>query len=154
MEVHARHRYLSTQAPAPKKKKAAQPQPEWHARLATALDFKHNSKIVLACVGANDRRWDGSRPIPKAYVPEVACGYPQGTHEKKVGNGVGNTMFHNRTPSAKGVYTLDKVNYKKPGVDGRPSNYRQEKTGEVVHYRLVEESDVEAIKEAFPHLVF
>ena len=86
-------------------------------------------------------------------MPEVACGYPQGTHEKKVGNGVGNTMFSNRTPSAKGVYTLDKVNYKKPGVDGRPSNYHQEKTGEYVYYRLVEESDLEAIKKKFK-LVF
>ena len=57
-------------------------------------------------------------------------------------------MFDNATPSAEGVYTLDKVNYKQPGVDGRPSNYRQEKTGEVVYYRKVEESDVEAIKKA------
>ena len=92
-----------------------------------------------------DRRWDGSRPIP-----EVACGYPAGTHKKSTGT----CMFRDTEPSEVGIYTFNKVNYKKPGVDGRPSNYHQEKTGEVVHYRPVEESDVEAIKEAFPHLVF
>ena len=118
--------------------------------LALALKYGHRSTLVLRCLGALDRRWDGSKPIPKVWVPEVACRYPKGTHEKRTGF----FMFRDHTPSSKGVYTFDKVNYKKPGVDGRPSNYRQEITGEVVHYRLVEESDVEAIKEAFPHLVF
>ena len=147
MEVHARHRYISTQAPGPKKAKKTR---EPLVALAMALDFKHNSKIVLACVGAKDRRWDGvSRPTSMSWVPEVACGYPKGTHEKSTGT----CMFANATPSKKGIYTLDKVNYKKPGVDGRPSNYRQEKTGEVVYYRKVEKSDVEAIKKAF-NLVF
>ena len=105
---------------------------------------------MLACAGEHDCRWDGSRLISKAYVPEVACGYPKGTHKKSIGT----CMFRDTEPSKDGVYTFNKVNYKKPGVDGRPSNYRQETTGEVVHYRKVEESDVAAIKEAFPHLVF
>ena len=101
-------------------------------------------------MGEDDLRWDGvTKPSPKTWVPEIACGYPKGTHEKSTGT----TMFRRAEPSELGVYTLDKVNYKQPGVDGRPSNYRQEKTGEVVHYRLVEESDVEAIKKKF-NLVF
>ena len=58
-------------------------------------------------------------------------------------------MFLNTKPSTHGVYTLSKVNWK-PIKRGQ----HHEKTCEVVHYRLVEESDVEAIKEAFPHLVF
>ena len=106
-----------------------------------ALDFKHNSKIVLACVGENDRRWDGSRPISKAWVPEVACGYPKGEHKKKTGN----NMFINYTPSADGVYTSHKINYKPVVKRGQ----HQKKTGEVVHYRLVEESDIPAIKKKF-----
>ena len=48
-----------------------------------------------------------------------------------------------------GIYTFPKVNYKK--IEKPYTS--QEKTGEYVHYRLVEESDVEAIKEAFD-LVF
>ena len=106
-----------------------------------ALDFAHNSKIVLACVGAKDPSWDGSKPIPKAWVPEIACGYPKGTHEKYVGK----DMFKNATPSAEGVYTFKKIVYepaKKPKANNK-------KTGEVVHYRLVEESDIPAIKKKF-----
>ena len=76
---------------------------------------------------------------------QVACGYPTGTHEKKVGN----SMFRDTTPSKNGVYTFDKIAYE-PSIKGKHTK----KTGEVVYYRLVEESDVEAIKKAFPHLVF
>ena len=112
--------------------------------LAMALGHKHNARLVLACVGRLDRRWDGSRPIPKAFVPEVACGYPKGTHEGQIGKG----LFQNFKPSAKGVHTFPKINYK-PLKKGQ----HHEKTGEV-HYRLVEESDVEAIKKAFPDLAF
>ena len=118
--------------------------------LALALKYGHRSTLVLRCLGAKNRRWDGSKPIPRVWVPEVACGYPEGTHKKTVGS----SMFRDTEPSKDGVYTFNKVNYKKPGVDGRPSNYRQEKTDEKVHYRLVEESDVEAIKKAFPDLAF
>ena len=107
--------------------------------LALALDFMHNSKIVLACVGENDRRWDGSRPISKAWVPEVACGYPTGTHKKTVGN----CMFRDTKPSEEGVYTFRKIVYV-PGKKGHTK-----KTGEVVHYRKVEESDIPAIKKKF-----
>ena len=60
-------------------------------------------------------------------------------------------MFNNATPSAEGVYTFHKVNYSEEKCRKRNP---QPKTGEVVYYRLVEESDVEAIKKAFPHLVF
>ena len=58
-------------------------------------------------------------------------------------------MFLRTTPSAEGVYTFPKIIYeptKKPNANNK-------KTGEYVHYRLVEESDVEAIKKAF-NLVF
>ena len=58
-------------------------------------------------------------------------------------------MFRDHTPSSAGVYTFRKVVYE-PAKKGKHTK----KTDEVVHYRLVEESDVEAIKEAFPHLVF
>ena len=51
------------------------------------------------------------------------------------------------TPSEEGVYTFRKVVYE-PGKKGNTK-----KAEGSVHYRLVEESDVEAIKEAFPHLV-
>ena len=85
----------------------------------------------------------------KARIP-LHIGYPKGTEKKTVGN----KMFDRATPSEDGIYTFDKINYKKPGVDGRPSNYRQEKPDEKVHYRLVEESDVEGIKKAFPDLAF
>jgi len=68
-----------------------------------------------------------------------------GTHEKTVGS----DMFQIKTPSIKGIYTLSKVNYK-PIKRGQ----KHEKTGEVVHYRKVEESDLEAIKKAFPDLAF
>ena len=74
-----------------------------------------------------------------SYVPELGCGYPKGTHEKTTGC----SMFEQSTPSAKGVYTFPKINYK-PIKRGQ----HHEKPGEYVHYRLVEESDVEAIKKA------
>ena len=109
-----------------------------------ALDYSYASKLVLACAGEHDPRWDGSRPIPKRWVPEVACGYPTGTYKKTVGN----SMFDNATPSAEGVYTITKVVYE-PSKRGKHTK----KTGEVVYYRKVEESDVEAIKKAF-NLVF
>ena len=51
-------------------------------------------------------------------------------------------MFDIVTPSTKGVYTFHKINYKPIVKRGQ----KQKKTGEVVYYRLVEESDVEAIK--------
>ena len=130
------HAFISTQAPAPKKKKKS----DVLVALALALDYGNQATLVLRCLGKKNRRWDGSRPISKAYLPEVACGYPIGTHEKKVGN----CMFRDRTPSAEGIYTLDKINYK-PIKRGQ----HHEKTGEKVYWRLVEESDVEAIKEAF-----
>ena len=121
--------------PAPKKKKSL-----LLARLAQALRRgSQRSTLVLRCLGEHDPRWDGvTRPSSMAWVPEVGLGYPEGTHEKPVGRG----MFLRATPSAEGIYTFPKINYKpiKPGQ-------RQKKTGEVVHYRLVEESDVEAIKE-------
>ena len=146
MEVHARHQYLSTQAPAPKKaKKKPEKALDPLVALALALKYGNRSTLVLACAGEHDRRWDGSRPISRAWVPEVACGYPKGTHEKTTGR----TMFRDHTPSDVGVYTFPKINYK-PIKRGQ----HHEKTGEEVYYRLVEESDVEAIKEAFPHLVF
>ena len=78
------------------------------------------------------------------YVP-LRVGYPPGTEEKTTGN----MMFLRATPSAEGVYTFKKIVYepaKKPKANNK-------KTGEVVHYRLVEESDVEAIKKKFK-LVF
>ena len=135
-----RHRYISTQAPAPRKKNKS----DQLVALALALEYGNRSKLVLRCAGPGrmGRRWDGSKPIPRVWVPEVACGYPEGTHKKTVGS----SMFRDTEPSKDGVYTFNKVNYKKPGVDGRPSNYHQEKTGEYVYYRPVEESDVEAIK--------
>ena len=58
-------------------------------------------------------------------------------------------MFRDTEPSKDGVYTLKKIVYE-PGKQGKHTK----KTGEKVYYRLVEESDVEAIKKAFPHLVF
>ena len=115
--------------------------------LAMALKYGHRSTLVLRCLGAKDRRWDGSRPVNKARVPEVACGYPKGTHKKSPAAGA--CMFLRATPSKKGIYTIPKIVYeptKKPKANNK-------KTGEVVHYRLVEESDVEAIKKAF-NLVF
>ena len=118
-------------------------------RLANALrPGAWNSTLVLRCMGVHDRRWDGvSRPISKAWVPEVACGWPKGTHDRQIGN----NMFRRNTPSAKGVYTFEKINYS-------AEKYRkcepQPKTGEKVYWRLVEESDVEAIKKAFPDLAF
>ena len=81
-----------------------------------------------------------------AWVPEIACGYPKGTHEKSTGT----TMFHRAEPSELGVYTFPKIIYDESLKRGQ----RYEKTGEKVYYRKVEESDVEAIKKAFPHLVF
>ena len=133
--------------PAPKKKKKS----DVLVALALALKCNHQSTLVLRCAGRTDRRWDGvSRPSSMVWVPEIACGYPKGTNKTTTGT----CMFRDTEPSKDGVYTFDKVNYKKPGVDGRPSNYRQEKTGEVVYYREVEESDVEAIKKAFPDLAF
>ena len=54
--------------------------------LALALDYGNQATLVLRCLGKKNRRWDGSRPISKAYLPEVACGYPIGTHEKTVGS--------------------------------------------------------------------
>ena len=83
-----------------------------------------------------------------AWVPEIACGYPKGTHACPKLRTVGNSMFRHATPSEEGIYTLHKINYK-PIKRGQ----HHEKTGEV-HYRLVEESDVEAIKKAFPDLAF
>ena len=52
-------------------------------------------------------------------------------------------------PSAEGVYTIAKIVYE-PEVKGKHTK----KTGEKVYYRKVKESDVPAIKEKFPHLVF
>ena len=126
--------------PGPKKKKKPKKTLDPLVALAMALDYNHQSKLFLRCMGAKDCRWDGSKPIPKAWVPEVACGYPKGTHEKTTGL----TMFRDHTPSDVGVYTFNKINYKpvKPGQ-------RQKKTGEFVHYRKVEESDIPAIKKAF-----
>ena len=57
-------------------------------------------------------------------------------------------MFRDTEPSKDGVYTLDKVVY-----ESAKQGKHTKKTGEVVYYRLVEESDVEAIKKAF-NLVF
>ena len=131
---------LVVEEPAPKKKKKS----DVLVALAMALDFKHNSKIVLACVGAKDRRWDGiTRPISKAWLPEVACGYPKGTHKKTIGT----CMFRNAELSKDGVYTLHKIAYE-PGIQGKHTK----KTGEKVYYRKVEESDVKAIKQALPDL--
>ena len=78
------------------------------------------------------------------YVP-LRVGYPPGTEEKTTGN----MMFLRATPSAEGVYTFKKIVYE-PAKKGKHTK----KTGEKVYYRKVEESDVEAIKKAFPHLVF
>ena len=76
------------------------------------------------------------------WVPEIACGYPKGTHlERKT---TGRSLFANAELSKDGIYTLHKINYK-PIKRGQ----HHEKTGEKVYWRLVEESDVEAIKEAF-----
>ena len=80
-----------------------------------------------------------------AWVPEIACGYPIGTHQKTTGA----NMF-GRTVPKQGVYTFPKIIYDESLKRGQ----RYEKTGEKVYYRKVEESDVEAIKKAFPHLVF
>ena len=141
MEVHARHRYISTQAPAPKKaKKKSEKTPEALVALAMALKYGHRSTLFLRCLGAKDPSWDGSKPIPTAWVPEVACGYPKGTHKTKTGN----SMFDNATPSAEGVYTIEKIVYV-PGKKGHTK-----KKGEVVHYRKVEESDIPAIKKKWP----
>ena len=118
--------------------------PEALVALAVALKYGHRSTLFLRCLGAKDPSWDGSKPIPTAWVPEVACGYPKGTHEGQIGKG----LFQKFKPSAKGVHTFPKINYK-PLKKGQ----HHEKTGEV-HYRLVEESDVEAIKKAFPDLAF
>ena len=79
-----------------------------------------------------------------AWVPELACGYPKGTWKKTVGN----SMFRRATPSEEGVYTLRKIVYV-PGKKGHTKKAKGE-----VHYREVEESDVEAIKKAFPDLAF
>ena len=109
------------------------------ARLAMALKYGNRATLVLRCLGAKNRRWDGSRPIPEAWVPEVACGYPTGTHKTSTGT----SMFRNTEPSAEGVYTFNKIAYE-PAKKGKHTK----KTGEKVYYRLVEESDVEAIKKA------
>ena len=113
--------------------------PEALVALAVALKYGHRSTLFLRCLGAKDPSWDGSKPIPTAWVPEVACGYPKGTHKTKTGN----SMFDNATPSAEGVYTIEKIVYV-PGKKGHTK-----KTGEVVHYRKVEESDIPAIKKKF-----
>ena len=74
-------------APAPKKaKKKPEKKSEALVALALALKYGHRSTLVLRCLGAKDPSWDGSRPIPERWVPEVACGYPIGTHEKTVGS--------------------------------------------------------------------
>ena len=92
-------------------------------------------------MGENDPRWDKKTVTTTGRVP-LSVGYPPGTEETSIGN----NMFRRNTPSAKGVYTFEKINYS-------AEKYRkiepQPKTGEKVYWRLVEESDVEAIKEAF-----
>ena len=72
-------------------------------------------------------------------------GYPPGTEKTTTGI----LMFHNAEPSAEGVYTFKKIVYE-PAKKGKHTK----KTGEKVYYRKVEESDIPAIKKAFPHLVF
>ena len=120
-----------------------------------ALKYGNRATLVLRCLGKKNRRWDGvTKPSSMVWVPEIACGYPTGTNKTTTWTCMFRDAKRQGKLSKDGVYTLNKVNYKKPGVDGRPSNYRQEKTGEKVYYRKVEESDVEAIKEAFPYLVF
>ena len=76
----------------------------------------------------------GLRRVP-LYI-----GYPTGTEETAIGP----SLFSNTKPSAKGVYTFNKIVYE-PAKKGKHTK----KTGEVVHYRKAKESDVEAIKEAF-----
>ena len=116
------------------------------AALKRALKYGNRSTIFLRCMGEDDCRWDGvTRPSSMAWVPEIACGYPIGTHQKTTGA----NMF-GRTVPKKGVYTFPKIIYDESLKRGQ----RYEKTGEKVYYRKVEESDVEAIKKAFPHLVF
>ena len=114
-------------------------------RLAYALTGSGKSTLIMRCAGEEDPLWDGSRPISVAHLPEVACCYPAGTHKKKTGN----TMFGRAVPK-KGVYTFPKIIYDESLKRGQ----RYEKTGEYVHYRKVKESDVAAIKKAFPDLDF
>ena len=58
-------------------------------------------------------------------------------------------MFSRTKPSKDGIYTFPKIVY-----DPSKKTYaNNKKTDEVVHYRLVEVSDVEAIKKKF-ELVF
>ena len=58
-------------------------------------------------------------------------------------------MFRYAKLSKDGVYTIEKIAYE-PSKKGKHTK----KTGEEVYYREVEESDVEAIKKAFPDLAF
>ena len=80
------------------------------------------------------------------YVP-LRVGYPEGTEETTVGNCMFRDKFN--PPSAEGVYTIAKIVYE-PAKKGKHTK----KTGEVVYFRKAKESDVEAIKKAFPHLAF
>ena len=125
--------------PAPKKKKS-----DVLVKLALALKYGNRSTLVLSCLGVLDRRWDQKTVTTISRVP-LSMGYPPGTEKTTVGN----SMFRNGTPNEHDVYTFEKIVYE-PGKRGKNTK----KTGEEVYYRLVEESDVEAIKKAFPHLVF
>ena len=78
----------------------------------------------------------------------LCIGYPPGTEKTTIGHNLFNRG--NYTPNEHGVYAFDKINYKKPPY----KNWSQEKTGEVVYFRKAKESDLEAIKEKFPHLAF
>ena len=137
--------------PAPKKaKKKPEKTPEAVKALKRALlrsssSARAPSPLVLTCVGENDPRWDEETVTILSRLP-LYVGYPEGTEKTSVGN----DHFKKATPSAEGVYTFKKIVYDESLTRGQ----RYEKTGEKVYYRLVEESDVEAIKKAFPHLVF
>jgi hypothetical protein len=144
--------FYPSSEPAPKKGKklTVRQRPnsqilESRALLAKALGLDARSDLALACLGENDPRWDGTRPLWVAHVP-LRIGYPEGTYDTSVGR----SLFSKRAkPSAKGVYTIEKIIYE-PSIKGKHTK----KTGEKVYYRKVEESDIPAIQAKFDDLVF
>ena len=133
--------------PAPKKKKKKATRPptgSWRVRLANALDLHGGVDLARACLGKNDPRWNETLPLAVRDVP-FRTGYPAGTEKTSTGR----SMFRDTEPSAEGVYEFHKIVYE-PGTKGKHTK----KSGEKVYYRKVKESDVPAIKEKFPHLVF
>ena len=107
--------------------------------LARALDPSKTGRpptLYLACLGRNHPTWNDTPPVGVNYLPS-RIGYPEGIEKTTTGH----SMIRDTEPSDEGVYTSEKINYKK--IDKPYTSH--EKTGEFVHYRKVKESEVEAI---------